>query len=273
MEQYITADRKKKQRISQAIQPDARAAAPCVECGAQETGRGGGSKHPVGGPDPPRKLPSCLCCRSSGIMFPDLSQIRDYVPGKGCRLWVSEVFLIRKTAFSAHCAALYHTVTHCVACQGDSTYLTFFRSFRANLRVGIPAGLLVLAAGALLLQGYQIMVLAANSVGGGALAMYGCYCAALIVPAGVSCWAFPLLSRFQMGLGHLLVTSFQVTLRHLPQTLLLILLLFVTVWTTAGFFPLAVFTPALNALLASLPAERVIRRYLPEEENGGEEEL
>lgn len=84
---------------------DARAAAPCVECGAQETGRGGGSKHPVGGPDPPRKLPSCLCCRSSGIMFPDLSQIRDYVPGKGCRLWVSEVFLIRKTAFSAHSPA------------------------------------------------------------------------------------------------------------------------------------------------------------------------
>ena len=154
---------------------------------------------------------------------------------------------------------------------GDSTYLTFFRSFRANLRVGIPAGLLVLAAGALLLQGYQIMVLAANSVGGGALAMYGCYCAALIVPAGVSCWAFPLLSRFQMGLGHLLVTSFQVTLRHLPQTLLLILLLFVTVWATAGFFPLAVFTPALNALLASMPAERVIRRYLPEKEPEGEE--
>lgn len=81
------------------------------------------------------------------------------------------------------------------------------------------------------------MVLAANSVGGGALAMYGCYCAALIVPAGVSCWAFPLLSRFQMGLGHLLVTSFQVTLRHLPQTLLLILLLFVTVWATGRLLP------------------------------------
>ena len=69
----------------------------------------------------------------------------------------------------------------------------------------------------------------------------------------------------------LLVTSFQVTLRHLPQTLLLILLLFVTVWATAGFFPLAVFTPALNALLASMPAERVIRRYLPEKEPEGEE--
>ena len=172
-------------------------------------------------------------------------------------LWVA--LSLPLVTFGPACTALYHTVTHCVVRQGDSTYLTFFRSFPANLRVGIPAGLLVLAAGALLLQGYQIMVLAANSVGGGALAMYGCYCAALIVPAGVSCWAFPLLSRFQ------------VTLRHLPQTLLLILLLFVTVWATAGFFPLAVFTPALNALLASMPAERVIRRYLPEKEPEGEE--
>ena len=87
------------------------------------------------------------------------------------------------------------------------------------------------------------MVLAANSVGGGPLAMYrlllrGPHRPQPACPAGPS-----LLSRFQMGLGHLLVTSFQVTLRHLPQTLLLILLLFVTVWATAGFFPLAVFTP------------------------------
>lgn len=187
-------------------------------------------------------------------------------------LWV--VLSLPLVTFGPACAALYHAVTRCVVRQeGGSTYLTFFRSFRANLRVGIPAGLLVLVVGALLLQGYQVMVLAANSMGGTALAMYGCYCAALIVPAGVACWAFPLLSRFQMGLGHLLVTSFQVTLRHLPQTLLLVLLLFVTVWATASFFPLAVFTPALNALLASLPVERVIRRYLPEEETGGEEEL
>ena len=107
-------------------------------------------------------------------------------------LWV--VLSLPLVTFGPACAALYHTVTHCVVRQGDSTYLTFFRSFRANLRVGI-----------------------------------------------------------------------------LPQTLLLILLLFVTVWTTAGFFPLAVFTPALNALLASMPAERVIRRYLPEKEPEGEE--
>lgn len=64
-------------------------------------------------------------------------------------LWV--VLSLPLVTFGPACAALYHTVTHCVVRQGDSTYLTFFRSFRANLRVGIPAGLLVLAAGALLL--------------------------------------------------------------------------------------------------------------------------
>ncbi len=184
-------------------------------------------------------------------------------------LWV--VLSLPLVTFGPACAALYHTVTHCVVRQGTAPTSPSSAPSGPISGWASPAGLLVLAAGALLLQGYQIMVLAANSVGGGALAMYGCYCAALIVPAGVSCWAFPLLSRFQMGLGHLLVTSFQVTLRHLPQTLLLILLLFVTVWTTVGFFPLAVFTPALNALLASMPAERVIRRYLPEKEPEGEE--
>lgn len=51
-------------------------------------------------------------------------------------LWVA--LSLPLVTFGPACAALYHTVTHCVACQGDSTYLTFFRSFRANLRVGIP---------------------------------------------------------------------------------------------------------------------------------------
>ena len=48
-------------------------------------------------------------------------------------LWVA--LSLPLVTFGPACAALYHTVTHCVACQGDSTYLTFFRSFRANLRV------------------------------------------------------------------------------------------------------------------------------------------
>lgn len=131
-------------------------------------------------------------------------------------LWVA--LSLPLVTFGPACAALYHTVTHCVVRQGDSTYLTFFRSFRANLRVGIPAGLLVLAAGALLLQGYQIMVLAANSVGGGALAMYGCYCAALIVPGprvllGLPS-AVPLPDGAGTPAGHLLSGD----LRHLPQT-------------------------------------------------------
>lgn len=160
-------------------------------------------------------------------------------------------------------AALYHTAVHCVATQGDSTYRTFFRSFRGNLRVGIPAGLTALAAGFLMLCGYQIMVQAANAAGGGAIALYAVYCVVMVIPLGALCWAFPLLSRFQMGAAHLLRTSLQVALRHLPSTVVLVLLLLEMIQLTLRFYPLMLVTPAVTALLDALFMERVIRRYLP----------
>ena len=216
---------------------------PCVECGAQGTGRGGGSKHPVGAQTRPCKLPSCLCCRSSGIMFPNLSQIREYVPGKGCRLWGSEVFLIRKRLFrtlsrmvdvvgSAFMGgALPPLVTFGPACAapvphgdplcgppGDSTYPTFFRSFRATSGWASPAGLLVPrgrpAPPGVPDHGPGGQSRGRRRPGHVWLLLQAAPHALPACPVGL-----PLLSwASRWGWGHLLVTSFQVTLRHLPQT-------------------------------------------------------
>ena len=168
-------------------------------------------------------------------------------------------------------AALYHTAVRCVAHTGDSTYRTFFRSFVQNLRVGVPAGVLALAALLAMSWGCQVMVSAANALGGAAMALAAAYLVILVLPLGAVCWMFPLLSRFHMGVGHLLLTSLQVAVRHLPSTVLLVLTVLALGFGTLLFFPLCLVAPSCAALLCALPAERVIRRYLPPGGDGTKE--
>ena len=145
-------------------------------------------------------------------------------------------------------AALYHAVVLYVRPRED-----FFRSFRRNLRVGAAATLVCLAAGAALAWGYTVV--RQNGREGAGVVMLGVYYTILTLPAGVLCWLFPLLGRF---------AALQLTLRHLPTTVVVVLL---TAETAAFCIPNwwpALFMPALAMLLVSLFFERIFQRYVPE---------
>ena len=165
-------------------------------------------------------------------------------------------------------AALYHAVVRYVRPREMGAFRDFFLSFWRNLRVGLPVTLLCLAGTAVLACGYAIV--RHNGREGAGVVMLGLYYTVLFVPAGVLCWLFPLLGRFEFGVGQLFVTALQLTLRHLPTTFVVVLL---TAETAAFCIPNwwpALFLPALVMLLASLFLERIFQKYAPElrEEDG-----
>ena len=94
--------------------------------------------------------------------------------------------------------------------------------------------------------------------------LYVAYYFALTLPAGVLCWLFPLLGRFDYGVGGLFRTALQLTIAHLPSTVVVVLL---TVQTAAfcieEWWPV-VFMPVIAALLASLFFEKIFQRHAPE---------
>ena len=150
-------------------------------------------------------------------------------------------------------AALYHAVVLYVRPREQGAFKDFFLSFRRNLRVGTAATLVCLAAGA-------------------GVVMLGVYYTILTLPAGVLCWLFPLLGRFEYRVGPLFAAALQLTLRHLPTTVVVILL---TAETAAFCIPNwwpALFMPALAMLLVSLFFERIFQRYVPELREEDEEE-
>ena len=157
-------------------------------------------------------------------------------------------------------AALYYTVVKCVRRRESGAFGCFFRSFRQNFKVGLLAGLLAL----LLLGGHSIVRWYGTRLGGAAYVLYVAYYFALILPAGVLCWLFPLLGRFHYGVGGLFRMALQLTAAHLPSTVVAVLLTAQTaVFCIERWWPV-VFMPVTAVLLLSLFFERIFQQHSPE---------
>ena len=159
-------------------------------------------------------------------------------------------------------AALYYTIS-CHTRKGRVLpYGEFLRSFKENLKPGISIGLLTLAALGLLWAGLTLMQ-ALALYDSRYMVIYSMYYFACIIPLGIMCYAFPLLGRFQVSFKQLMGTSFQLALRHLPTTVVLVVLAVLTGAVCTSLYWTFLFLPALTVLIMSFFLERVFKKYLP----------
>ena len=119
-------------------------------------------------------------------------------------------------------SALYYTVVKCFRQNEKGTFGIFSRAIRENFKQGVIATLLCLPVAAALIFGYAVM--RANWSSDLGAVMFVAYDIALIVPAGVVCWLFPLLGRFSFRLRDAFRTAGMLALRHLPSTVVVVLL-------------------------------------------------
>lgn len=161
-------------------------------------------------------------------------------------------------------AALYYAVVKCVRGRESGAFGAYLRSFRTNFKVGVRASLVVIPLFLLLLGGYRIVCWYGTRLGGMAYILYVAYYFALVLPAGVLCWLFPLLGRFDCGVRALFRTALQLTVAHLPSTVIVVLLTFQSaVFCLNRWWPV-VFLPSAAMLLVSLFTERIFQKYSPE---------
>ncbi len=160
-------------------------------------------------------------------------------------------------------AALYFTVVKCLRGGDDHTYRCFWKSFLGNLRAGIPATLIAAAILGLLTVGLEAArQMTATGITGYTL-FYIAYYFAAVLPVGVVCYLFPLLGRFSFSVRNLFVTSTQLAVRHLPSTIVIVLLVIMVV-NFCLKYPAAIFlVPSLTALVSSLFFERIFQKYIP----------
>lgn len=166
--------------------------------------------------------------------------------------------------FGPATSALYYTVVKCFRQKEKSTFTLFWRAFRGNLKQGIRATLLCLPVLVLLLLGYSVMK--ANWSSDLGAVMFVAYDIALVVPLGIMVWLFALLGRFDAPLKDAVRTAGLLTFRHLPSTVILVLLTVETAVSLIERWWPVFFAPVLWALLSSLFMERIFPRYLSERE-------
>ena len=160
-------------------------------------------------------------------------------------------------------AALYRTVVAILYEDGDEVFIRYFRSFRENLRVGIPAGIIAEILGVLLTYGFVIMY--AHRGGGMEALTYAIYYIAMILPLGTACYLFPLLGRFTFGVKGLYITALQMALAHLPTTIAVVAVTIGSFLFMANKLWAIFFMPYFMSVMAAFLLERVFRKHLPGE--------
>lgn len=194
-------------------------------------------------------------------LFRNLSRITDVVGLSLLFLCIS----IPLVTIGPASAALYKAVQVGVIGQEDSTYGTFFRSFRQNFLVGSVAGCLLLVLGILLYIGNAAMEVLGATYGGTMVVFQYAYRVLLLLPMGIAAWVFPILSRYEVTVAQLLSRSFLVAIRFLPRTIVLAMLLQETISLCILIFPLVLIAPAVETMLASLFIEPAFRRLTPDD--------
>jgi len=161
--------------------------------------------------------------------------------------------------------AMYDTAAHCFRYGEKDMIGRFFRTFRKELLRGVALtvfwGVLALA----LNLGYQIVN--GNTPSGGIWPLVSVvYFCTLIIPLGCICWSIILESRFVYGFSQLLKNSLLFTFAHLPQTLI-ITALFVLTFNLCLTFPFfLMILPGVMGQLQTKFAEKVLEKYMPEEQ-------
>lgn len=162
-------------------------------------------------------------------------------------------------------AALYDACARGMRGGRGDAWRRFFHTFRAELKTATIACAIWEALLLVLFWVLRRLWAAALAGVSGAAMLGAAYLVVMLIPVGAFCWMFPILSRFTFRVGGLLWTSIQISLAHLPSTVVIVVFA-AAAWicSTRLLVPMVVM-PCLTALFWSLPMEQVFRRYMPEE--------
>lgn len=161
--------------------------------------------------------------------------------------------------------ALYDSIARCVHGTHEGPFKYFFHVFKKEFLRGILVTLVWAGLAFGLYFGY-IYLYQLGKTNALAATYSLVYLGTLLIPVGIFCWLIPLEARFQYGFFGLHKAAATFTIIHLPTTGIML-------GVTALAVVIGVFAPALVILLPGLVvtlhsyfAEKVFKKYIPEEE-------
>lgn len=169
--------------------------------------------------------------------------------------------------------AMYYSVVKVIRKERSYALKEFWRSFKMNIKQGSVLSIFLAVAVYIMFIDFQYAWQLVQQQESSGSMMFGVFFVIALIITGIVLYLVPVLSRFEMKLFGLIKTAFFMSTRHLPTTILLIVLwlgmALLIYLTTIGIF----FFPVIGILLSSFLIERVFKKYMPKkDEVAGEEE-
>ncbi|CUH93397.1 YesL family protein [Herbinix luporum] len=167
--------------------------------------------------------------------------------------------------------ALYYAVVKVIRRERGYIFREFFKSFRLNFKKGAIIGIVLTFV--FIILGFDLVYawgLTEPDSSKGSLLM-GVFIGITFLAVSFSIYVFPILSRFDMTVKQLFKAASYMSMRHIPYTLLMILVNALVVVIVIFVFPFIFIAPATATLINSLMMERIFKKYMPESDGPGEE--
>jgi uncharacterized membrane protein YesL len=164
-------------------------------------------------------------------------------------------------------AALYYGITKTIRHERSGPAKEFFKCFKRVLKKGIV--LTVIFGAAIAILALDILVWFRKSTKSSLVSMNACIIL-LIVILAITCYVFPVLSRFNYGIKDLIKLSAFMALKHLPYTILDLLVLALSALLVWCLNISIVFVPGVACIIISIMMENIFKKYIPKPGEGEE---
>lgn len=182
-------------------------------------------------------------------------------------LWL--IFCLPVVTIGASTTALYYTSVKSI--RRDRGYIVreFWHCFKTNF---LQSTILWIAMVFLMVLMSANIRWATGITGTVGAILAGIYVMITFLLLGINVYMFPVLSRFTLKILGLLKICLFMMFRHLPSTILLMILFVASVFGVIILPILIIIIPAAICLLMSMLMERILKKYTPEPEKKYNEE-
>ncbi len=163
--------------------------------------------------------------------------------------------------------ALYYATVKVIRRERGYLFREFFKSFKLNFKRGAIIGVGLTIMFVVLAFDLLAAWATSNSEGSSNSIFFGIFLAFTFLLLCFSLYVFPLLSRFDMTVMQIIKASMFMSMRHLPFTILMALILIASI-VGVFFMPMLIFiVPSSVAFVNSFFMERILKKYMPKAED------
>ncbi len=176
-------------------------------------------------------------------------------------LWC--LFSITIVGIGPASTALYYAMAKAVRHDRGGAIKEFFSGLKDGWKNSILIGIFImlLGVGILMLDGYALVAATVeNRIEEPVRFVFGLV--EIFFFLGISIYAFPLVSRFEMRFWNVLILSIMLMFRHFWRTLCMVALLLAALLFVIGLPEFFILVPGIYTVILTGPMERILKKYL-----------